>query len=138
MITTGEKKIKRGKKVTCHAQSRLKLERNALICEARTNRRMTPKCDNILSTGLDHAPRILRFLISLAFRLGDGTRSLEERLPSRTRAHAHLERAFSRQRRRGTSGIAFLAAAARPASTPRVMFWTDGARKGLLYIPQGR
>ena len=106
---------------------------------------MVPKRDNVLATRLDHTPRILHLRIFLVPRLGHGTivatRALEERLPARTRAHAHLERAIRRQRRRGggsRAGGAAAAAATHAADTPRVMFRRDEAREGLLDIPQWR
>jgi len=91
-----------------------------------------PKRDDILSTRLNHAPRILQLLISPRVRLGHGhastgTTALEERLPPRARAHRHLKRALRRQRRP--------TAAAR--HSPRVV-WQDETCKGLLDPPQRR
>ena len=81
-----------------HAQSRLKFERNALFCETGAHRGVIPERNNVLTAGLDHAARILHFLLSVAShaRCAAATVSAEEGLPARTRAHAHLERALGR------------------------------------------
>ena len=85
-----------------HAQSRLKFQRDALFLQAGAHCRVVPKRDDVLTACLDHASRVLYFLLGVVSRGGRvaSAVSAEERLPARTRAHAHLERALRCQQPR--------------------------------------